>query len=373
MVGVCDPQRLDLNAWYNPGELAPALHSGVQSLIGLLVSHPLRSVMRRTWDSPTPVRVAINSIAILVASQIWTVLRLGAFTLMTGVTIGPEDWGGWIFGSLTVFASWAFCYHALKYYRQWIDQREVSIKAQNSAFAAEAIAQRETVKRLRAESLVRESKLRLLNNQLNPHFLFNALNSVTALVSRGEKHAAIEMLTKIGDFLRTSLDGDNETLHPLRDEIEITNLYLGIEKVRFGDRLTVEIAVSNEASSIAIPRLLLQPLVENSIKHAVGKSLAPATLRIEGAAAGKRLLLSVCDTGAGGGEAAIKGGQQGRGIGLKNVTERLQAVYDGDFALKTHFNDASGFCIEISVPSSTENQYERADGDCVSTTGADGA
>ena len=107
---------------------------------------------------------------------------------------------------MTVFGSWAFCYHALKYNRQWIEAHELSIKAQSAALAAEALAERENTKRLQAEGLARDAKLRLLNHQLNPHFLFNSLNSVSALVKRNDQDGAVEMISRIGEFLRTSLE-----------------------------------------------------------------------------------------------------------------------------------------------------------------------
>lgn len=341
---------LSLNVWYNPGELAPALHSIVQSLIGVIVSHPLRWVARQTWNLGWIARVALNGLAVLAASQLWTVLRLYAFTWMTGLPIGPEDWGGWIFGSLTVFACWAFCYHALKYYREWFEQREVSIRAQNAVLAAEAHAHRETAMRLQAENLVRESKLRLLNHQLNPHFFFNALNSVTALVRKNDKEAAMEMLSRIGDFLRVSLDGDDALMHPLRDEIEIVTLYLGIEKVRFGDRMHVEFNVDDDAMDVRIPSLMLQPLVENSIKHAVGKSLSRTTIRLDASVTNDSINIRLSDDGPGAAAGSQKLRHGAPGIGLKNVEDRLKAVYGDQFTLTTETGRSAGFSIRLSVP-----------------------
>ncbi len=339
-----------LTIWYNPGEFIPALHTIAQSIVGIAVSHPLRWVARKTWTTRTAVRILINGSAIIIASLIWTALRLGLFTWMTGEVIGFEDWGGWIFGSMTVFASWAFCYHALKYYRQWLEQRELSIKAQNAMLEAEALAERENVKRLYAENLVRESKLRMLNYQLNPHFFFNSLNSVTALVKRDDKTAAMEMLSRIGDFLRVSLEGSEIFEHPLRDEIEFLKLYLEIEKVRFGDRLNAKFNVSNEANGVEIPNLLLQPLIENSIKHAVGRSLSPTTIRVDAEVANGRLNIRLSDTGIGEPRESSTTPNQSPSIGLKNVEERLRSVYGDDYNFSTGTKKDGGFQIEISVP-----------------------
>ncbi len=349
-----------LNIWYNPGELAPALHSGVQSVIGVFVSHPLRWLARRTWNTRPSVRIAVNGIGILIAAQVWTVLRLLAFTWMTNLPIGPEDWGGWIFGSLTVFLSWSLCYHALKYYRQWLEQRDLSAIAQKAALEAEAHAQSESIKRLKAESLMRESQIRMLNYQLNPHFFFNALNSVSALVKRDDKDAAVEMIARIGDFLRVALETEQTPLHPLRDEIDIANLYLDIEKVRFGDRLVAQFNVSEAANAVDVPNLLLQPLVENCIKHGVSRSLTPTMISLSAMIAEGKLRIRIEDDGPG---CAIDQRRNSagisRGIGLKNVEDRLRSIYGEAYDLTVDTGEAQGFRIEISLParSAGENHH----------------
>lgn len=339
---------LSLNVWYNPGELVPAMHSIVQSAIGILVSHPLRFAARRTWNLPFRARIALNGAAVLIASQIWTVLRLLAFTAMTGEVIDREDWGGWIFGSLTVFSSWAFCYHAIKYYKEWAGQRELSIKAQNAALEAEANANREHIKRLEAENLVRDSRLQLLNYQISPHFFFNALNSVTALVQRGDRTGAIEMLSRIGDFLRISLES-SEPEHSLVDEVHIANLYLGIEKIRFGDRLVAHFEIAPAAQLTMIPSLLLQPLLENCVKHAVGKSLSPTVISLRARIANERLQVIVSDNGTGAPTKRAAGDPPG-GIGLNNVEGRLQSVYGEDYRFAASHSDSGGFEVLIELP-----------------------
>lgn len=339
-----------LNVWYNPGQLIPALHSFVQAALGIVVSHPLRWIAKRTWNAKPVPRIFINAFAILIASQVWTVLRLEAFTSMTGLPIGAEDWGGWIFGSMTVFASWAFCYHALKYYRQWLEQRELSIKAQNAALAAEALAERENVKRLYAENQMRESKLQLLNYQLNPHFFFNSLNSVTALVKRDDKDGAMEMLSRIGDFLRATLDDHTTSMHPLRDEVEILKRYLDIEKVRFGERLNPQISIAQDAAGVEVPGLILQPLIENSIKHAVGKSLSPTTIKLTAFIETDQLRIRLSDTGIGVEKPSANATMPSPGIGRKNVEERLRSVYGEQFHFAASANKEGGFTVSITLP-----------------------
>ena len=341
---------LSLNAWYNPGELVPALHSFVQSIIGVFVSYPLRIVAQRTWNTAPAKRIAINALAIIALSQIWTILRLLTFTSMTSFPVAYFDWGGWIFGSMTVFGSWAFCYHALKYNRQWIEAHELSIKAQSAALAAEALAERENTKRLQAEGLARDAKLRLLNHQLNPHFLFNSLNSVSALVKRNDQDGAVEMISRIGEFLRTSLEDSEKFHHQLRDEIEILENYLSIEKVRFGNRLNVVFNISRDAADVQIPSLLLQPLIENNIKHAVGKKLSQTTIRIDATVEASRLQITLSDNGAEKASNPARAAIQTSGIGLRNVEERLRSVYGDDFDFHAAPREDIGYSALIEIP-----------------------
>ena len=231
----------------------------------------------------------------------------------------------------------------------------MSIKAQNAVLEAEALAQRENVRRLHAENLVRESKLRLLGYQLNPHFFFNSLNSVTALVKRDDKDGAIEMLSRIGDFIRLSLEDDSTSPHPLRDELEILQRYLEIEKVRFGDRLNSKFNISDDAANVEIPGLLLQPLIENSIKYAVGRSLSPTTIQIEASIKDEWLNIVVSDTGIGEANPSAHNASQSPGIGIKNVEERLRSIYEDNYCFNTVSNEATGFRIEISVPCNFPN------------------
>ncbi|MEM7740946.1 MAG: histidine kinase, partial [Pseudomonadota bacterium] len=255
---------LSLTLWYNPGQWTPAAHTVLQSVLGLMVSHPLRWVAQTQWSAPLSRRMMLIALAVIVAALVWTALRLTTFTWLTGERVDAADWGGWFNASVIVYGSWSFCYHALKYYRQWLEEHERLLKAEKAALAASAKAQEETLKRLETESLFRESQLRMLKYQLNPHFLFNALNSVTAMVRRHDSAKAIEMLGRIGDFLRTSLEQDDALQHPLRDELAVSELYLSIEKARFGDRLLTDFEASEEALDVPVPSFILQPLFENA-------------------------------------------------------------------------------------------------------------
>ncbi|RME68754.1 MAG: hypothetical protein D6782_00755 [Alphaproteobacteria bacterium] len=217
------------------------------------------------------------------------------------------------------------------------------------------------MRRLHAENIVRESKLLMLKYQLSPHFFLNALNSVTSLVRKDKKKDAIEMLARIGDFLRSSMYSDDSPEHTLRDEMEILSQYIDIEKVRFGDRLNVEFSVSEDAKSVEIPNLLLQPLIENSIKHAVCRSLSPTTIRLEAALDrnGKRLDIALSDTGPGANADRFKT-STASGIGLKNVEERLRSAYgEGGYAFAIEPGNEKGLTVRLSIPCAPRQQHSR--------------
>lgn len=340
---------LSLTVWYNPGEVAPALHTLLQSALGIVLSHPLRGIAKRLWQAPIAQRVALNALAVIVASLAWSALRIQTFTWLTGEEIPPSDYGGWIFASVIVFGAWSFCYHAFRYYRQSLEQRRLAAEARNTALLAQTTAQQESFKRLEAEKLFRESQLRMLKYQLNPHFFLNALNSVSSLVRKGESDDAMRMLARIGDFLRLSLADPEEVHHPLADELDALDTYLDIERIRFGDRLRTEFEIAPETLESPVPSFLLQPVFENAIKHAVGKSLEPVTIQFVARIAEGHLQICVTDDGPGlsasGKQPAARGG-----IGLTNVRQRLESAYGKDCDLELDNNESGGVSVSIRLP-----------------------
>ena len=170
------------------------------------------------------------------------------------------------------------------------------------------------------------ARLSALRYQLNPHFLFNTLNSISSLVMTGRKEQAEEMLAQLSDFLRRTLVAGADEQQTLERELETIDSYLAIERVRFGDRLAVEIACPPSLREAAMPGFLLQPLVENAIKYGVAESDRQVTIRIEAMAECEDLVVVVEDDGA---PIARKDGSGtgGTGIGLRNVAERLEALY----------------------------------------------
>ncbi|GGY37855.1 sensor histidine kinase [Parvularcula lutaonensis] len=341
---------LSLTLWYNPGQWDYALHTLVQSVLGLIVSHPLRYVSRWAWNAPIFVRIAIVTAAVIAASVIWTALRLLTFGWLTGEWVSPVDYGGWLFASVIVFGSWVFCYHAAKYYRQSLEQKDRIAAVERAALQATARAHEESVKRLTAESLYQEARLRMLKYQLNPHFLFNALNSVSGLVRKGEAEGATSMLARIAEFLRATLEHDDELEHTLDQEIDLLGLYLSIEKIRFRDRLQTEFDVQPEAIKATVPSFLLQPLFENAMKYAVGRSLSPSTLTLAAWLDEGRLEIRVRDSGSDEERRQERNAPSSTGIGLRNVEQRLRSAFQDDFRLELVPLEPRGLEVQISVP-----------------------
>ena len=343
---------LSLNIWYTPGEFAPLIHSVLQSIVGLILSHPLRYVAQRAWDENLFRRILFNTISVLIAAALWTIWRVSSFTWLTGQVIEVSDWGGWINVSVLVLVGWSATYHALKYYRQSIEQHRVAVEAQNSALAAEAKAQRENIKRMEAEKLSKETELRMLKYQLNPHFFLNALNSVSSLVRRNKSEEAMEMLARIGDFLRLSLDDSDDLFHTIEEEIDAAQCYLAIEKIRFGDRLNTEFEIDPAVLEFKVPTMLMQPVFENAIKHAVGKRQSPTKIRFEAVKDTRGVRLSVQDDGSPT-EAENRHDDGTPGIGLANVQNRLESAFGNNFHFSIRRSNA-GFNVEILISKDPE-------------------
>jgi two-component system, LytTR family, sensor kinase len=190
--------------------------------------------------------------------------------------------------------------------------------------------------------------LRALRYQLNPHFMFNTLNSIASLIAARRVEPAEQMVENLSDFLRAGLATDPNEDIPLAREIELQSLYLAIEAVRFPERLIVDIAIPEEVHRVLVPSLITQPLVENAVRHAVASSTAPVTLSIAAERRGDRLRLTVSDRGSNG--AARGPVVPGTGVGLRNVAERLAARYGDPCDFAAGRNPDGGFTVSFSIP-----------------------
>jgi two-component system LytT family sensor kinase len=198
--------------------------------------------------------------------------------------------------------------------------------------------------------LVLEARLDALQRQINPHFLFNTLNSIAALV-RSQPELAREMTVKLANILRALLK-DHDTYVPLSQELSFTDDYLDIEVVRFGaDKLRVEKEIDPRTLGILVPSILLQPLIENSIKHGLEPRIHGGTVTLRSRLDGERVLIEVADDGVGMGQrpaSALR--RTGAGIGMKNVQERLEVLYGDQAHFTVVSNPGRGTLVSIEIP-----------------------
>jgi sensor histidine kinase YesM len=196
------------------------------------------------------------------------------------------------------------------------------------------------------EAQMGEARLQALRMELNPHFLFNALNAVAGLIRRHEESRAVEMLSRLGTLLRLTLERDLGHQVPLRRELELLDLYLEIERTRFADRLEVEVRAGPETHDVLIPAFLLQPLVENAVRHGIARVPARGRITIAARLAGTELAIEITDTGPG--IAATT--PIPTGIGLRNTRARLAQLYGCAAALRLAPGAAGGTVVTLTVP-----------------------
>jgi LytS/YehU family sensor histidine kinase len=192
-----------------------------------------------------------------------------------------------------------------------------------------------------------EARLQALRSQLNPHFMYNVLNSIAVLARKKESDAVTEIIDRLGVLLRTALDESRPDCLPLRQEMELVESYLAIEHVRFADRLAVATDISGEAAAALVPAMILQPIVENAVKHAVAVSEQPTTITIVGGRRGDTLRLRVSDTGPGfGADYCRRPGH----VGLSTTAERLDELYGADHVFTTTDTPGGGATVIIEIP-----------------------
>ncbi|MBT3530766.1 MAG: histidine kinase [Gammaproteobacteria bacterium] len=318
-----------------------ALVYALSALAAVVLTTLLRKLYKMVWERGFVVRFLVTWFASLVVALVWQPFQNYIALIPYGEVISLADastedlFDGWGRISFPLILLWSGLYYIIKYYQLFQAEKEKS---------------------LRSEALAHEAQLLMLRYQLNPHFLFNTLNAISTLVLSESTEQANGMLTKLSKFLRYSLDHSPLDKVSLAHELETSRLYLDIEEVRFGERLRLEMNIEREAENAMVPTMILQPLIENSIKYAISKSESGGTISItartgkdEGV---KYLLLKVSDDGPGlpdnDGESDILAFSQG--VGISNIRNRLQQIYGERHDLEFFNAKTGGLTVMVKIP-----------------------
>lgn len=296
---------------------------------GFLLSAPLRYAYRWLWRRRPLVIFPSVLIAAWLTALAWRAVINYSYARFVEDWMAQEPWYGIFSGALSstyLLLCWSGLYFGIKYYETLQTEREEA---------------------LRASALAQEAQVKMLRYQLNPHFLFNTLNAISTLILDNQGRVANQAIGRLSEFLRYTLDQDPMKKVTLRQELDALNLYLGIEQLRFGDRLRLQFDVDDAAQAAMVPSLILQPLIENALKHAIAPREEGGRLRVEAHTDGRSLKLIVQDDGPGLPVGVNLG--EGRGVGFRNTRERLTALYGDQQTLAVRFA-RPGLRIEITLP-----------------------
>ncbi|MGK0306760.1 MAG: two-component system LytT family sensor kinase [Gammaproteobacteria bacterium] len=333
-----------LTLWYGPYDWSHIVHIILQALLGLILTLFLYVGFMRIWHKPFIYRATAGFIMVLVVSLIWTLFRIEAFIRLTDISTEWSEFGGWHFASVFIFLCWTGLFHGMRYNDLLQTEHRIMLKA-------EAEAREEQMKRMHAQTIARDAQIKMLRYQLNPHFLCNTLNAISSLVEVNESEKAQSMTVQLSRFLRHSLDNNPDTKLSLENEVRALNLYLEIEKTRFGDRLSLDFQIDEQAKLAMVPSLLLQPIIENSMKHAIAQNELGGTISIQAKVVQQRLIMQLSDTGSGSkiGKSKMES-SKGRGVGLRNINERLKVLYENDFSVNIDLLPLGGLRTTIEIP-----------------------
>ena len=288
----------------------------------------------------------------LIASIVFTALHIGIASWISDYTLLPGNAKVPFFENLARLLSIYFVldtmfywlliggYYAFDYNRRYREHER----------AAADLA----VKASRLETSLTRANLETLRMQLNPHFLFNTLNTVSVLAMKGEKHKVVRMISRLSDLLRLSLENTQQTVS-LHEEIDFLKHYVEIEQVRFRDKLTVEFNIDEDTLDAEVPSLVLQPLVENAIRHGIAQQTGIGRVEIGARKDGSLLHMWVRDTGPGFRPDQVG---SGTGVGLTNTAARLEQLYGSEQEIRRENADGGGAIVTIRLPFKINDQTE---------------
>ncbi|TKD51706.1 sensor histidine kinase [Sphingomonas baiyangensis] len=312
----------------------------IESIIGYCLTLLLSTLYGQYRRLPRITGIVAVLLTLIAATIIYAVLDAFNFSFVSsgepGVTLTRVL--GTVFLNFTVLAGWTALYFGINWY---------------------LIVERQIDQMQALETQASSAQLAMLRYQLNPHFLFNTLNSISTLVLLKQTERANAMLSRLSSFLRYTLANEPTAHVTLAQEVDTLKLYLEIEKMRFDERLRTRFDIDVRVERARLPSLLLQPLVENAIKYAVTPQEEGAEIAISARLAGDRVHIAVTDTGPG----LMQGKSRpslSTGVGLANIRERLAQSFGADHRFEPGANPDGGFRVEIEIPFQVEEPNREA-------------
>lgn len=315
----------------------------IEAIVGYCLTLLLSTVYGSYRNLPRLWGVLLSVVTLLGATLLYATLNAFTFSFINeaepGLSLSLVV--GSIFLNFTVLAGWSALYFGINFFlivEEQIDRMEL---LENQASSAQ---------------------LAMLRYQLNPHFLFNTLNSISTLVLLKQTERANAMLSRLSSFLRYTLANEPTAHVTVAQEVETLKLYLEIEKMRFEARLRPWFEIDPRVERARLPSLLLQPLVENAIKYAVTPQEEGADIQVRAQLAGDRVRIAVSDTGPGLRDATLRPSPMqslSTGVGLANIRDRLAQAYGPNHRFETRSTPEGGFSVEIEIPFQLEDAKDQ--------------
>src|SRR3954468_14247720 len=307
-------------------------HTLLLTATGYLLTLLLATLFRRLIKMQPLWTLVLSLMAVMLASSAFSVIETWSYATLLKPTAKPVgvEYLGAILLNFSLLAAWAALYYGINYF---------------------LLLELEIRQREKLEGQASTAQLAMLRYQLNPHFLFNTLNSISTLVLLKQTERANAMLARLSSFLRYTLANEPTAKVTLAQEVETLKLYLEIEKMRFEERLRPHFRIESETIGARLPSLLLQPLIENAIKYAVTPSEDGADIWISATPEGQAVRIEVADNGNG--ECAEIAASPSTGVGLANIRDRLSQAYGGAHRFETRPNERGGFSVIIEIPFET--------------------
>ena len=305
------------------------VHTLLLTATGYSLTLLMASLYRRLITMRALLTAVLSLIAVILASFAFSFIETWSFATFLRPDARPVgvEYLGAILLNFSLLAAWSALYYGINYY---------------------LLLEEEIDQRVRLEGQASTAQLAMLRYQLNPHFLFNTLNSISTLVLLKQTERANAMLARLSSFLRYTLVNEPTAQVTLAQEVETLKLYLEIEKMRFEDRLRPHFRIESSTIGARLPSLLLQPLIENAIKYAVTPSESGADIWIKAEPQGSGIRIEVADSGPG-----AQGGltsHESTGVGLANIRDRLTQAYGAAHGFQTRQNDHGGFSVILDIP-----------------------